>query len=138
MKIAFASDNGRDVSAHFGRCKSFIVLTVEEGKVASREVRQARERSEHGENRRACRGDVCECLDNPEQGHQGLLDLIKDCKAVVCLGLGPKAANALKASGIRPIVLSGPMDPEEAALVVVSGRVRTDTPGKSGCCHQTR
>ena len=37
MKVAISTDNG-NVSAHFGRCPQFTILSIEDGKVTDRET----------------------------------------------------------------------------------------------------
>ena len=37
MKVAISTDNGH-VSAHFGRCPEFTILTIEDGKVTKQET----------------------------------------------------------------------------------------------------
>jgi len=39
MKIAFVSDNGKNVSQHFGRARYYVVVTVENGQVVKNETR---------------------------------------------------------------------------------------------------
>ena len=39
MKIAVITDDGKTISQHFGRAPYYLVLTIEEGKIVSREMR---------------------------------------------------------------------------------------------------
>ncbi|MGA8903982.1 MAG: hypothetical protein WB661_03120 [Candidatus Bathyarchaeia archaeon] len=39
MKVALVSDNGKNVSQHFGRARYYVVVTVENGHEVNREVR---------------------------------------------------------------------------------------------------
>ena len=36
MKIAAVTDDGKTISAHFGRARYYVVVTVEDGKVTER------------------------------------------------------------------------------------------------------
>jgi predicted Fe-Mo cluster-binding NifX family protein len=40
MKIAFVTDDGENVSAHFGRATHYLVVDVENGKETGRELRE--------------------------------------------------------------------------------------------------
>ena len=40
MKIAVITDNGKTISRHFGRAPHYVVVTVENGKVIAREMRE--------------------------------------------------------------------------------------------------
>jgi predicted Fe-Mo cluster-binding NifX family protein len=39
MKIAVVTDDGKMISQHFGRAVHYLVLTVEDGKITRRELR---------------------------------------------------------------------------------------------------
>ena len=39
MKIAAITDDGKTISQHFGRAPYYVVVTVEEGKIANFELR---------------------------------------------------------------------------------------------------
>jgi predicted Fe-Mo cluster-binding NifX family protein len=137
MKTAIASDDGKTIAAHFGHCAGFLVLTVEDGKVVHREVRKAAGKPTRHEHPHDHQRDSCECLTKPAAGHQSRLALIEDCAAAICLGMGPRAADALEAAGIQPVVLPGPMEPDEAALAYAKGRVPASMPGAGCRCHDS-
>ena len=137
MKVALASDDGRTISAHFGHCTHFIVVTVEDGKVVATEVRdvagggagaQHRHGQEHGHGHGACH-----C--HGAQGHAGRMPVLEGCDAAVSLGMGPRAAEHLRALGIQPFVLAEVMPPEQAALLVAAGDAEERTAGGECCCH---
>jgi len=136
MKVALASDDGKTIAAHFGHCAGFIVLTVEDGKVLCREVRHAGGRAVRHGHSHGHEGESCECLTKPGEGGQDRLSLLRDCDAVVCLEMGSKAADALEAAGIRPIVLPCAMEPDEAALSYAKGSVKANAPGAGCRCHE--
>jgi len=89
MRIAISTDSD-DVSSHFGRCPSFTILDIEDGKV----VKQFK-------------------LENP--GHQsGFIPQFLHEKGVECVvsgGMGSRAASFFEEHGIRAIVgISGKID----------------------------
>lgn len=131
MKIAFASNDGQSISAHFGHCACFIVLTVEDGQIKSREVRQAANDAgsapgKHGEKECYCHGDT---------GQRKRLAVFSDCDAVMALGMGPGAKAALEAQGIKAAILSAPMEAEQAALAYAHGELQERQTAGESCCH---
>jgi predicted Fe-Mo cluster-binding NifX family protein len=89
MKIAISTD-GDYVSAHFGRCPSFTVVEIEDGKIISRGI-----------------------VKNP--GHQpGFIPQFLHQKGVECIiagGMGMRATGFFNELGIRAIVgVSGRID----------------------------
>ena len=114
MKIAVASEDGGAVSSHFGRCRCFVVFETADGRITGRETR-AREGAgcggEHGHH-------------DPSHTHAGLVTLLEDCSAVLCGGMGWRAAEELKTHGIEPVILAEAMAPEEAARAFLDGTLR--------------
>lgn len=103
MKIAIATDDGRTVSMHFGRASHYAVLSVVDGVVVGRELRD--KFSPHG--------TVVEARHEPENGphgvgpdsdmrHDQMAAAIADCSALICGGMGQGAYDRLAANGIRP------------------------------------
>ena len=89
MKIAISTD-GDFVSAHFGRCPSFTIVDIENGKVVKKEA-----------------------VANP--GHQpGFIPQFLHEKGVVCIiagGMGMRATSFFNEFGIQAIVgISGTID----------------------------
>ena len=112
MKIAVASNNGERVGQHFGRVRHFVVLTVEDGAVSAREVRDNVNRR-HGTAAAA------------EHGHGDCFDavsVISDCDALVVGGMGFGARAKFQAAGIRA-VLTDERSVEEAALRLSRGEL---------------
>ena len=139
MKVALASEDGRTISAHFGHCACFIIITVEDGKVAATEIRSvsgdgAGAQHRHGQEHHHGHGHgACHC--HGAQGHAGRMPVLEGCDAVVSLGMGPRAAEHLKALGIRPVVLAESMEPAKAALLVAEGGFEEQEAGAKCCCH---
>jgi predicted Fe-Mo cluster-binding NifX family protein len=89
MKIAIATD-GNYVSAHFGRCPSYTIVDIDNGKVINKEV-----------------------IDNP--GHQpGFIPQFLHKKKVECIiagGMGRRAIDLFNEYGIQTIVgVTGEID----------------------------
>jgi predicted Fe-Mo cluster-binding NifX family protein len=82
MRIAISTE-GDYVSAHFGRCPSFTIVDIEQGKTANKEV-----------------------VDNP--GHQpGAIPQFlhqKGVQCIVCGGMGRRAMDFFSQYGIQTII----------------------------------
>lgn len=107
MRIAISTDGDR-VAAHFGRCPSYTIADIDDGKVISKNV-----------------------IDNP--GHQpGFLPgFLSDrgVSCVVCGGMGPRAVALFQERGIETVVgVTGPID-----QVLESIRTGTLEGGESLC-----
>jgi predicted Fe-Mo cluster-binding NifX family protein len=105
MKLAIITDDGKTLSQHFGRATHYLVLTIEDGKITSRELRsklghnqfsgEAHE-DHHGENHG---------LDEAHHNkHAQMAASISDCEAVVCGGMGMGAYQSMLRLNIKPIV----------------------------------
>ncbi|MGA8905956.1 MAG: NifB/NifX family molybdenum-iron cluster-binding protein [Candidatus Bathyarchaeia archaeon] len=122
MKVALVSDNGKNVSQHFGRARYYVVVTVENGQEVNREVRDKLGHS-HFDNE----------PHDEEQGQHGfgpgaqhrhgrMIEAINDCEAIVAGGMGSGARESLQARGIRPI-LTDIMSLDDAVKAYVEGRL---------------
>ena len=125
MKIAVITDDGRTISQHFGRANYYAVLTIENGEIAQREMRDklshkhfANEPHEHASESGPHHG-----FDPASQSRHGqMAEAIADCEALLCRGMGSGAYESMKARGIRPIVTDIEAI-DEAALAYSSGNL---------------
>ncbi len=126
MKIAVASNDGTNISHHFGRSECFIVFEVENGQVKSREVKQNTFTAHAlGE----CNGEHAHHEEH--HSHAGIVAALQECDAVLCYGMGFRAAQDLQANGIKAYILESEYTPEEA----VSAFIRGDVKKSGGFCH---
>jgi predicted Fe-Mo cluster-binding NifX family protein len=131
MKIAVAALDGRTVSPHFGRSACFIVFEIKEGKIAGREVRD-NTYTPHAKGE--CSGEHG-AGSSPEHahGHAGILAALHDCEAVICRGMGWRAAEDLGGQGIKALVTDAEGTPDELVEAFLSGSLAT---GPGFCrCH---
>jgi predicted Fe-Mo cluster-binding NifX family protein len=115
VKIAVASEDGISISHHFGRSRCFLVFEVEDKKVVGRSVRdntftahakgECQEGAEH----------------NHHHGHGAIVEALKDCQAVLCYGMGWRAAEELKQNGIQAFLVPSEMSPEDAVNKHLAG-----------------
>jgi predicted Fe-Mo cluster-binding NifX family protein len=105
IKIACITDDGRTISPHFGRALYYTVLTVDDGKVVARELRDklghqhfsAQEPQEAPGERH---GTDAASHDK----HVGMAQAIQDCEVLLCRGMGYGAYQSMQQVGIRPVV----------------------------------
>ena len=112
MKIAAVSEDGVTISQHFGRAPFYAVVTVEDGKIVSRETRdkmghaqfagETHEES-HGEDPRGHGFDPA-----AQSRHARMATAIADCEVLLARGMGAGAYDSLRAAGIRPVVTDIP------------------------------
>jgi predicted Fe-Mo cluster-binding NifX family protein len=125
MKIAVATENGKLISAHFGRSPYFAIYEIEDGKIINKEMRQntftghfrGGEHREHGQHGHG-RGDA--------QGHQTVAEGLRDCKVVISHGMGRRAWEDLRARGIEMIV-TDEKEVETAVKMYLAGELEDKT-----------
>jgi predicted Fe-Mo cluster-binding NifX family protein len=122
MRIAVVTDDGETISAHFGRAMKYAVLTVEDGKVVARELRDKAGHHTFGQQGPHSHEAGQPHGMGPEAGsrHRQMLASIRDCDVVVARGMGGGAYQGILEAGMKPILteISGV---EEAALAAAAG-----------------
>lgn len=129
LKIAAVTDDGRTISAHFGRARAYLVCTVEGGRVVSEELRD-----KAGHHTFAASGDHAHDHDHardhdhahdqePGHGHHAgghgtgpgaaarhaaMTEPLRDCAVVLARGMGRGVYAALEQAGIEPFVTTEP------------------------------
>jgi predicted Fe-Mo cluster-binding NifX family protein len=108
MKIAAVTEDGATISQHFGRAPYYQVVTVEGGKILSREKRS--KAGHHTAGSPDCHEDHS-CHDEKhgmdaasQAKHTGMLANILDSQVLIAGGMGYGAYESLKNSGIEPII----------------------------------
>lgn len=125
MKIALITDDGQTVSQHFGRAVYYAVLTLENGKIVGRELRQ---KANHNHFTEAGGGHSHEPVGRhgfdpaSRARHEQMAEAILDCEAVLCRGMGSGAYAGMKERGLRP-VLTDIAAIDEAALAYADGSI---------------
>jgi predicted Fe-Mo cluster-binding NifX family protein len=133
MKIAAVTDDGKTISAHFGRALKYAVFTVEEGQVTDSELRdKANHRDFHSEE--SGRQEQLIQPSGPKehtghgQGqhsaekHQRMFEPLADCQIVLARGMGQGAYMGLEQMGVRPI-LTEIKTIDEAVQAVIDGSI---------------
>ncbi len=108
MKIAAVTDDGITISRHFGRAQYYVVITVEDGKIVSREMRDkmghAQFAGQHEEHAREPdpRGHGFDPA--AQNRHARMAAAIADCQVLLAGGMGMGAYESMRQAGIRPIL----------------------------------
>jgi predicted Fe-Mo cluster-binding NifX family protein len=126
MRIAVATDDGQTISRHFGRARQYAVLTVEDGAIESRELRDKfapHWRADGPAEREEEAKDGAHGEGHADRGkHVEMYAAIDDCEVVIAGGMGKGAHDHAIEAGIRPIVTSL-NDIDEAAIECAAGRI---------------
>ena len=100
MKIAAVTEDGIQLSSHFGMAPSYRILTVEEGKIVADEIIEKPHRKSHGHRH------------SDHNGHQGMkfFDVIKDCQVLLCGGMGEPPYKRALSFGFEVFMVGGKID----------------------------
>ncbi len=83
MKIAVATDDGRTISAHFGRAAYYAILTIENGQITARAMVEKPVHHHHHHNDPHHEGG------HHHHDHHAMIDPIADCQVAIARGYGP-------------------------------------------------
>ncbi len=123
MKIAVVTDDGKTISAHFGRAQYYLVLTLENGQVVERQMRQKPSHAHFANQVHVEVPGQRHGFDPASQArHASMAQPVLDCEAVLCRGMGTGAYESLKQGGLRPI-LTDIADVEQALQAYVDGSI---------------
>jgi predicted Fe-Mo cluster-binding NifX family protein len=127
MKIAAVSEDGKTISQHFGRAPFYVVVTVEDGKIVSRETRDKMGHAQfagephaeeaHGADRRGHGFDPA-----AQSRHARMAGAIADCQVLLARGMGAGAYQSMEEAGIRPVV-TDIANIDEAVRAYIEGRL---------------
>lgn len=128
MKIAAITDDGINISQHFGRAQYYLVLTIENNEIADRELREKMghhhfANEAHNEEP----GQPHGFGPDAESRHSRMAQAISDCQVLLCRGMGMGAYQSMQAYKIKPIV-TDIADIDEAVKAYLQGKIvdRTD------------
>lgn len=128
IKIAVVTNTGETVSRHFGRARSYLVVTIDGGEVVARELRpkaghddfagRGHETHERGEPRGYGHGAPAK--------HRAMTESILDCAVLIAGGMGQGAYQAVREAGIE-IVMTEERDIETAIGLYLTGNLANVT-----------
>ena len=124
MKIAVVTDDGTTICQHFGRAQYYTVVTIDNGKVVSKEQRnkaghhvagaQHTSQTSHGERHGF---DA-----NAQASHAGMMANITDCQLLIAGGMGWGAHESLKQNGIESLI-TDVKNIDEAIQLYIQGKL---------------
>jgi predicted Fe-Mo cluster-binding NifX family protein len=123
MRIAAVTDDGLSISPHFGRASRYAVLTVEDGQIVKREMRDklghshfVHQEPEHDPGQPHGFGPEA------QDRHARMLSAIADCQVLMARGMGWGARKSLEQAGIVAI-LTHISSIEDAAQAYLDGAI---------------
>jgi predicted Fe-Mo cluster-binding NifX family protein len=124
MKIAAITDDGKTISQHFGRAPYYLVVTVEDGKITDRELREKLGHAQFANDPHPVEqpGQPHGMDPASHNRHLQMAEAIADCKALLCRGMGMGAYESMKTRGIKPIV-TDLASIDEAVMAYVEGKI---------------
>ena len=130
MKIAVITEDGNTISQHFGRAPYYLVFTVEDGAITSKELRDkvghrqfAQEPHDHHAEHDS-RGHGFGA--HADAKHARMIESIRDCQAIIVRGMGRGAYLAMEQANIRPFVTEL-ADAEAAVKAYLDGTLTDHT-----------
>jgi predicted Fe-Mo cluster-binding NifX family protein len=125
MKIAAITEDGQTISQHFGRAPHYMVVTVEQGRIVSRELRdklghahfqgEPHDHEAGGDGRHGFGPEA-------DNRHGRMAEAISDCSALLCRGMGQGAYQSMQQRNIRPVVTDIETI-DDAVLAYVGGQI---------------
>ena len=124
MKIAVVTDDGTTICQHFGRAQYYLVITIENGKVVSKEQRSKAGHHVVGmqHETHASSGTPHGFDANAQASHAGMMANITDCQLVFAGGMGWGAQVSLKQAGID-VHMTDKNNIDEAIKLYIEGKL---------------
>ncbi len=100
QKIAVVTENGRQISSHFGMAPAYRVYTVEDGRVIDEEERAKPHHTHHPDHGGG----------HEQRGlHEDMFAPISDCQILICGGMGTPAYQKAQIAGLQVVLAGGEM-----------------------------
>ena len=123
MKIAAISDDGVNISQHFGRAPLYVVITVEENKVVGKETRpKAGHHTFAATEHPTAPGERHGYDAGSQAKHRSMAETVADCQVLLAGGMGWGAYESMKSYKIEPVV-TDVANIDEAVQLYVAGRL---------------
>jgi predicted Fe-Mo cluster-binding NifX family protein len=123
-KIAAITEDGNTISQHFGRAPYYLVVTVENGQITDRELREKLGHAQFSNQPHEAEipGQPHGTDPASHNKHLQMAGAISDCEALLCRGMGRGAYDSMKQIGIRP-VMTDIVVIDEAVKAYVEGSI---------------
>jgi predicted Fe-Mo cluster-binding NifX family protein len=124
MKIAAITEDGQTISQHFGRAPYYLVLTVDNGRIVHKEMREKLGHTHFANEPHDPEGQGQGHGFGPaaQDRHMQMSASIADCEALLCGGMGMGAYQSMVDRGIKPVVTDF-QDIEQAVKAYVDGKI---------------
>jgi predicted Fe-Mo cluster-binding NifX family protein len=124
MKIAVITDDGKTISQHFGRAAYYLVVTVANGQIANRELREKLGHAHFSDqpHHEEPAGQPHGMDPFSHNKHIQMSEAIKDCQALLCRGMGRGAYESMRTMGIRPVV-TDIISIDDAVMAYIQGNI---------------
>jgi len=124
MKIVAISDDETTISQHFGRAPFYVVVTVEAGKITSKETRDKTGHHTFAAHRPPdlAPGERHGYDAGSQVRHESMAETISDCQVLLAGGMGWGAYESMQSYNIKPIV-TDVKSIEEAVKLYLDGRL---------------
>jgi len=128
MRIAVPTDDGTSIAQHFGRSAAFLIFETDSDRIAGRLTK-----TNHAKHTQGSRGH--HSTGSQQHSHSAILSALEGCEVVICAGMGSRAAEALKAGGVREIVVTTPGPAEGAVSDFLAGKLTRQAENFCVCRH---
>ena len=123
MKIAVISEDEKTISQHFGMARLYVVVTIEDGKVVSKETRAKAGHHNMGAHHEEHVAGQRHGFDAAAQStHATMAGNISDCQVLIAGGMGWGAHESLKGFNIEPII-TDVKDIDQAVNLYLQGKL---------------
>ena len=106
MKVVAVSDDETTISEHFGRAPFYVVVTVEAGKIVSKETRAKTGHHTFAAHRPPdlAPGERHGYDAGSQVRHESMAETISDCQVLLAGGMGWGAYESMQSYNIKPVV----------------------------------
>jgi predicted DNA-binding protein (UPF0251 family)/predicted Fe-Mo cluster-binding NifX family protein len=123
MKIAVISEDEKTISQHFGMARLYVVFTIEDGKMVSKETRNKAGHHNMGAHYEEHAAGQRHGFDaGAQQTHATMAGNITDCQVLIAGGMGWGAHESLKSFNIEPII-TDVKDIDQAVKLYLEGNL---------------
>lgn len=119
MKIALVTDDGKTISQHFGRARSYLVYDVQNGVVKGVETR---DKAAHHAGEQHHHEEGSHSGPEADAKHNSMLSNVSDCEVLVARGMGWGAYEAIKGAGLKPVITDYELA-EDAVKAYIAGKL---------------
>jgi predicted Fe-Mo cluster-binding NifX family protein len=120
MKVAFVTEDGKNVSKHFGRASYYLIVEIENGKVSSRNL-VAKGGCDHN-HEPSNKENEQKLHMGQETKHKTMIRQADGCNTVVSGGMGMGAYQSLLINGVN-IFITKIDSIDEALALLIDGKL---------------